>query len=188
MPRPILEILDELKSALAEDALVLSAEQALAAAEAGLELETVAHAWTTRAIKTVDDLAATTELCGRTTKSWLIEDEHVSLPAAGRRMKLVRFLDAFPLVKAAYHAAEISAEHVSALISALLTLPHAWQQPVEAPLLDAARGRLSADEDHGRLLLRFRVDRPGDRRAASRGDRQPQQQDRAGGQTDATAP
>src|SRR5205807_3745935 len=87
----------------------------------------------------VHDLDATVELCGRTTKSWLLEEVQLSKPEAGRRMKLVRFLDNFPLVKAAYHAAEFTPEHVSALVSALLSLPPAWWDAVEAPLVEQAR-------------------------------------------------
>jgi uncharacterized protein DUF222 len=137
--RPVPEILDELKEALADDVLVLSGVQALAEAEACLELQTVADALTTRALIRVDDLNVTTELCGRTTKSWLLEDLRMSKPEAGRRMKFVRFLDNFPIVKAAYHAAEFSTEHVSALLSALLSLPQAAWSAVEGPLVEMAR-------------------------------------------------
>jgi hypothetical protein len=145
MARPLHEILDELKHALAEDALVLSPEQALAKAETCLEIETVAHALTTRSLKAVHDLDATVALCGRTTKSWLLEDVRLSKPEAGRRMKLVRFLDYFPLVQAAYHAAELTPEHVSALVSALLSLPAGWASEVEAPLVEQARFGAPAD-------------------------------------------
>jgi hypothetical protein len=137
--RPIPEILDELKEVLAEDGLVLSPEQALADAEICLELETVAHALNTRRLKTLHDLGATVELRGRTTKSWLLEEVMLSKPEAGRRMKFVRFLDNFPLVKAAYHAAEVTPDQVSALVSALLSLPHAYWGAVEEPLLEHAR-------------------------------------------------
>jgi hypothetical protein len=137
--RPVTEILDELKAALADDFLVLSGEQALADAETCLELETVAHALTTRALVRVEDLNASQELCGRPTKSWLLEDLRMSKPEAGRRMKFVRFLDRFPMVKAAYHAAELSTEHVSALLSALLSLPPAAWSAVEEPLVAMAR-------------------------------------------------
>src|SRR4051795_7226473 len=108
MARPFLEILDELKEWLAEDVLVLSPEQALADVETCLEMETVVHALTTRAMTTLDDLDATQTLCGRTTKSWLLEEQHMSKPEAGRRMKLVRFLGYFPKVQAAYHAGQVS--------------------------------------------------------------------------------
>src|SRR5206468_9185748 len=42
-------------------------------------------------------------------------------------------------VKAAYHAAGFSAEHVSALLSALLSLPQAAWSAVEGPLVEMAR-------------------------------------------------
>src|SRR4051812_42618006 len=95
--RPLPEILDELREALADDALVLSAEQALEDVETCLKIETVAHALTTRTLTAVHDLDATTELCGRTTKSWLLEEQLQSKPEAGRRMKFVRFLRYYPL-------------------------------------------------------------------------------------------
>jgi hypothetical protein len=137
--RPIHEVLDELKEALADDVLVLSPGQALADAETCLELETIAHALTTRSLKKVYDVDATVELCGRTTKSWLIEEVRLSKPEAGRRIKLVRFLGNFPLVKAAYHAAEVTPEHVSALVSALMSLPTSLWTAVEQPLVEQAR-------------------------------------------------
>ena len=139
MARPLLEILDELKEALANDAVVLSGPQLLDDAETCLEIETIAHALTTRSLQAVDDVDATVEPCGRTTKSWLIEDLRMSKQEAGRRMKFVRFLDHFPVVKAAYHSAELSAEHVSALLSALLSLPPVARDVVEEPLVEQAR-------------------------------------------------
>jgi Domain of unknown function (DUF222) len=143
--RPLPEILDELREALADDALVLSSEQALEDVETCLKIETVAHALTTRTLTAVHDLDATVELCGRTTKSWLLEEQLQSKPEAGRRMKLVRFLRYYPLVKAGYYAAEFSVEHVSALISALLSLPEAWRNAVEGPLVEQARFGSPAD-------------------------------------------
>jgi hypothetical protein len=89
-------------------------------------------------LKAVHDLDAAGTLCGRTTHSWLIEDEHHSKPDAGRRMKLVRFLDNFPLVKAAYQAATITTEQTSALVSALLSLPPSLWEAVEQPLVEQA--------------------------------------------------
>ena len=145
MARAIDEILDELKAALAVDALVLSQEQALTEVQVCLELETVAHALTTQALTRVDDLDATVELCGRTTKSWLLEDVRMSKPEAGRRMKFLRFLDNFATVKAAYHSGELSTEHVSALLSALMSLPAAAWEAVEGPLVEMARFGSPAD-------------------------------------------
>ena len=142
MALPVAEVLAEvlaaLKSVLADDALVLSAEQALTDVQTCLELETVAHALTTRCLKTVHDLGATDELCGRTTKSWLTEDEHQSKPEAGRRMKLVRFLGNFPLVQAAYESATITTEQASALVSALMSLPPSLWEAVEPALIEQA--------------------------------------------------
>src|SRR3954453_20391725 len=143
--RPIPEILGELREALAEDAVVLCPEQALADASASLDLETVAHALATRCLTTVHELDATAQLCGRTTQSWLVEDRFLSKPEAGRRMKLVRCLGNLPLVKAAYESADITPDHASALVSALMSLPPAWWEPVEAPLVEVARLGLPTD-------------------------------------------
>ena len=145
MARPLHEILDELKSALAEDVVVLSGGQLLDEVETCLEIETIAHALTTRSLKAVYDVDVTVELCGRTTKSWLLEDVRMSKPEAGRRMKFVRFLDYFPKVKAAYHSAELSTEHISALLSALMSLPPAAWDAVEQPLVEVARFGSPAD-------------------------------------------
>jgi hypothetical protein len=145
LARAIGEILDELKAALDDDSLVLSQQQAITDVQMCLELETVAHALSTRALKAVDDLDATVELCGRTTKSWLLEDVRMSKPEAGRRMKFVRFLDDFPKIKAAYLAAELSTEHVSALLSAMKSLPPAAWDAVEGPLVEMARSGSPAD-------------------------------------------
>jgi hypothetical protein len=138
--RVIAEILDELKAALVEWRLVLSASEqaqlrALEDVETCLEVETVAHALTTCALATVDQLEATRLLSGRTTKSWLIEDLYLSKPEAGRRMKFLRFLHGFPLVTAASHAGELSVERVSAVLS----LPPAARDAVEGPLVEQAR-------------------------------------------------
>ncbi|HET6818304.1 MAG TPA: DUF222 domain-containing protein [Mycobacteriales bacterium] len=139
MARTIGEILGELKALLAVDPLSLSQEQAITDAQTCLELEAVTHALTTQALKTVDDLNATVDLCGRTTKSWLREDVRMSKPEAGRRMKFLRFLGNFPIVTAAYHAGELSTEHISALLSALMSLPPAAWEAVEGPLVEQAR-------------------------------------------------
>jgi hypothetical protein len=144
VPRAISEILDELKAALGEERLMLSASEqdridALADAETCLQMETIAHALTTQALKRVDELEATQPLTGRTTTSWLREDRHLSKPEAGRRMKFLRFLDNFPTVKLAYHSAELSVECVSALLSALMSLPPAAWDAVEGPLVAMAR-------------------------------------------------
>jgi len=63
----------------------------------------------------------------------------MSKPEAGRRMKLLRFLDNFPIVRAAYRGGELSTEHVSALLSALMSLPPAAWDAVEGPFVEQAR-------------------------------------------------
>ena len=151
--RVIAEILDELKAALVEWRLVLSASEqaqlrALEDVETCLEVETVAHALTTCALATVDQLEATRLLSGRTSKSWLIEDLYLSKPEAGRRMKFLRFLHGFPLVTAASHAGELSVERVSAVLSAVLSLPPAARDAVEGPLVEQARPQPHLDQHH----------------------------------------
>jgi len=143
--RPLAEIFDELSEALADDTLVLSHAQAVRDAEACLRIETVAHALTTKRLARVHELEATQGANGRLTKSWLIEEQLLTEPAAGRRMKLVRFLDNFPLVKAAYFAAKLTPTHVSALVSGLMSLPVAWWEAVEAPLVKHAQGCLPTE-------------------------------------------
>jgi hypothetical protein len=60
-------------------------------------------------------------------------------------MKLVRFLRDFPVVTAAYHAGALTPDHVSALVSALTSLPPALRSVVEGPLVEQARSLSPCD-------------------------------------------
>ena len=104
-----------------------------------LEVETRLRAVQTAWLAAAETRDATVADSGRSTRSWLVE-EHLMAPAeASRRMRLAKRLPAFPAVEGAFRSAEITAEHASVIVTALLSVPVEFRESVEAALLDLAR-------------------------------------------------
>jgi hypothetical protein len=100
--------------------------------------------------------------CGRTTRSWLVEDQHLSPAEASRRMWVARRLPAHPQLADLLLAGRISHDHAQLIINCVTKLPVDWREPAEnelcefatandpatlARLCAALRVRSGADED-----------------------------------------
>src|SRR4051812_32400627 len=88
-----------------DDALLLDGVEELQV------LQTRLRALETRLLTAVHDRDASAQWCGRSTRSWLIEDLRVSPAEASRRMLLTRMLEQLPATTAALETGRISPEH-----------------------------------------------------------------------------
>ena len=131
---------DALDRAAAVDARALSADELLADLEASFALEAKLKAFQASRLECAHAIEATTTLCGRTTRSWLIEEQRLDPGEAARRMRLARGLPDAPTVFAALAAGDISAEHALVILP---VLPHLTDDEsraaVEAALVELAR-------------------------------------------------
>jgi hypothetical protein len=99
-----------------------------------------------------DTRSITTAECGRSTRSWLIEEQHLSRYDATRRLWLARCLPSYPAVADAFTVGRISSEQAMMIISCVSTLTDEWRAPVLAELLGFA-----ADHDPGMLAALIRA-------------------------------
>lgn len=129
-------IVDKLR---ADDRLITDPQQQIADVEALLDVLTGVHGVLVRKLRDIHYHPQTPELLGRSTKNWLVEEQCVAAPEAGRLMRLVKYLPAHPETAAAFHDKTISAAHATAILTALNTLPGGIRDEVEPHLIDRAR-------------------------------------------------
>jgi hypothetical protein len=84
------------------------------------------------------DADGTTIAEGRTTKSWLIEEQYLNPGEAGKRTRLARALPFAPNIDAALSAGQFSAEHARVMIKALRSVPTEFEEIVQDALLKMA--------------------------------------------------
>lgn len=123
-----------------------------------------------RRLQVADSRHVTVAECGRTTRSWLVEEMRLSPVEAGQRMAVARALPFLATVGAALDAGDISAEHARAIGTCLRRLPQSWHADAEQILCEAARSvdpvtlgqvakelrlRSGADEDREARALRM---------------------------------
>jgi hypothetical protein len=113
------EIASALEAAVTDPPLTVSPVARLADLEALLRIETVARAAQAPRLADVDTSDATVEVCGRSTRDWLVEEQMLSPAEASRRMRLARGLPGAPVVWAAFAAGDITAEHALVILGAL---------------------------------------------------------------------
>jgi hypothetical protein len=112
---------------------------ALIHTEAVLDAKNRMSAIAARALQSCDVRDVTVNECGRTTKSWLIEEQHLSPKDAGRQMWVARRLPTHPAIADALGAAEINHEHARVIIGCLMKLSADWREAAEAELIAFAR-------------------------------------------------
>jgi len=122
----------------ADDRLIISPEAVLCELEAIFEAITTLHAVAVRRLSEARNLDATSEVCGRSTKGWLVEDMRLAAPEAGRLMRLAVQLPLHPVTRAAYESAQINAAHAAAILTALAGLPPHLRDTVEPQLVERA--------------------------------------------------
>src|SRR4051794_26205070 len=172
---PVSDLVAVAEKLRADDRLVTSAEQQLNELEALRGAMTVLEAVFVRRLREARDVGAPEAVCGRTTKGWLREEQFVSSVETARYMRCVFRLGAYPLVQAAFDAAQVSLAHVMALMGALDKLPVELRETLEPVLVEHAR--LCPPEDLAafvdELLDALGIDKASDvrreRRLAERG-------------------
>jgi hypothetical protein len=152
---------------LAEPALLVETTL-LIEARARLDAVIAAH------LQAMDVRDVTVSECGRQTRSWLVEEQHVAPSEAGRWMWVARRLPAEPDVAAAFTAGDINHDHVRLIIGCLARLDPEWRDAARAELLEFAgehdpgmlaqlcaqlRVRTGADEDADAAAQRKYADR-----------------------------
>jgi hypothetical protein len=117
---------------LADTTLLTSTESILTVIN---QLEAVV---TTR-LQVMDVRDVTIGECGRKTRSWLVEDQHLGHEAAARHMTVAKALPTSPVVEAALLAGEITLEHARNIVVSVKKTPTEIREVFETELVDAAR-------------------------------------------------
>src|SRR3954464_14011414 len=136
---PVTDVVAAVEKLRADDRLGTSPGQQLNDLEVLRGAMTSLEAVFVRRLRDARDADAPRVVCGRTTKGWLREELFVSGAETSRYMRCVFRLQAYPLVQAAFDAAEISLAHVIALMGALDKLPVDLQETLEPLLVEHAR-------------------------------------------------
>ena len=82
---------------------------------------------------------ATVDICGRSSRSFLIEEQLLNPAEATRRLRLAYQLPSFPDVRAALRAGDITPAHASLIIDTLRRVPEQLQEIVLKALLEMSR-------------------------------------------------
>jgi hypothetical protein len=122
----------------ADDRLITSPDAVLGDLEAILGAITTLQAAAVRRLRDAWNIDATTEVCGRSMKRWLVEEQLLPGPEASRLMRLMHTLPAHPLTESAFETAQINAAHAAAIVTALATLPPDIRDTVEPHLIERA--------------------------------------------------
>src|SRR3954447_1285043 len=133
------DVVSAVEKLRADDRLVTSGEQQLNELEAIFDLVTALQAIGVRRLRDARNADAPAQVCGRTTKGWLREEQLLSGSDTSRYMRCVFRLESYPLVQAAFDAALISLPHVIALMTALDKLPPELRPTLEPCLVEHAK-------------------------------------------------
>ena len=115
-----------------------------------------------------------TDECGRSTRSWLIEEHLFSPAAASRATRLVRLLPLHPQTRDAYFAGDISSEHALVILDGLKDVrDDDLREPVETALIQLARELPPHEVAQGldQILASLGVEQSSDEAAARRHSR-----------------
>jgi hypothetical protein len=135
---PVADVLAAADKLRADDRLVASPVQVLCELEALFDTVTMVQAVAVRRLREARGLDATGEVCGRGTKAWLTEEMLLAGAEAGRFNRLAQQLHYYPATEAAFDTARITIGHVSAILTALATLPPSLRETVEPHLIERA--------------------------------------------------
>src|SRR4051812_4341838 len=122
----------------ADDGLVTDTARQLAEIEAVLDAVTVLQSVLVDRLAEAGKVGAMAEHYGRSPKRWLVEDVLMAGPEASRYVNLTHWLSEFPLTRAAFAAARLSAAHAAEICKALRWLPPQYHDQVEPKLVDYA--------------------------------------------------
>ena len=167
---PVADLATAADKARADDRLVTSPDTLLGDAETLLSVTWTAQAVLVRKLRAAQVLDATAELCGRSLKRWLVEEQRLTEAEAGRLARLVRQLPDHPATEAAFDAGDIGPAHAAAILTALHALPAEIRDTVEPHLIERAR-EFPPEEIAGyvdELLQALGIDTDGDHRREHR--------------------
>jgi len=134
----VIDVATAVEKLRVDDAVLTHGDMLLADIESVLESITGLQAVLLRRLRTARELDAVKELCGRSTKNWLHEEQLLPQAEAGRLTRLMTHLPNFPLTQAAFDEQRINIAHVAAILTALYTLPVLLRDTVEPHLVDRA--------------------------------------------------
>jgi hypothetical protein len=100
----------------------------------------------------------TTAECGRKTRSWLVEDQHLAHEQASRLMTVAKALPTHPVVAAALLAGDITLDHARNIVVSVEQVPAPLRELVEKELVEAARWTDPTALGHFARELRSRLD------------------------------
>ncbi|HEX3907091.1 MAG TPA: DUF222 domain-containing protein [Mycobacteriales bacterium] len=168
------ELLSVIDAMTAIDAHHLPGSFALTRMEELIEARDRLDGVIAQGLQAMDIADVTVGECGRTTRSWLVEDQRRSPREAGRMMGAARAMPFYPDLAAAFTAGDISAEHIRVILGCLRRLPPSQVETMLPILLEAARSmdpvmlgqvvremllRAAADEDREAAQQRMYADR-----------------------------
>jgi hypothetical protein len=172
---PVVDVVAAVDKLCADDRLITSGDAQLREVEAIVEAGIGVQVAIVERLIDLDAQQVTSELCGRGTRRWLVEDLCLSEAEAGRLTRLARDLPARPLTRQAFGQRVISGAHAAAILTALSHLPPDLRDIVEPHLIERARC-YPPEEIAGfidELLQALGIDKDSDvrreRRHASRG-------------------
>src|SRR3954452_22604738 len=122
----------------ADAGLVTDTARQLAEIEALLDAVTALQSVLVARLAEAGKVGAMAEHYGRSPKRWLVEDVLMAGPEASRYVNLTHWLSEFPLTRAAFAAARLSAAHAAEICKALRWLPPAYRDQVEPELVGYA--------------------------------------------------
>ena len=139
LSEPVVDVVAAVDKLRADDRLITSGDAQLRELEAIVDASVGLQAAIVERLIDIDGQQVTSELCGRGTKRWLVEDLCLSEAEAGRLTRLARELPARPLTRQAFAHRIISGAHAAAILTALSHLPIDLRDTVEPHLIDRAR-------------------------------------------------
>jgi hypothetical protein len=136
---PVVDVVAAAEKLRADDRLVTLPVMLLGDVQTLLEVVTTLEAVAVRRLREAWRVDATSELCGRSVKRWLVEEQLVAGARSGRLMRLLHELPGYPMTEAAFDAAEISTDHAAAIVTALRSVPAGVRGELEPLLVGLAR-------------------------------------------------
>lgn len=132
------ELLSAIGAAAAVDSHAMVEPALLVDTETLLDAQRQLDAVIARRLQVMDVRSVTVNECGRTTRSWLVEEHGFSADEATRRMNVARALPFHPATGTALDAGDISHDHARVIINCLRKLAPDWQAAAEPELIKIA--------------------------------------------------
>jgi hypothetical protein len=133
------ELLSVIDTALSVDVHAVPETSLLTHTETLVEARDRIDAALSVSLQAMDVRQVAVNECGRTTRSWLVEDQRLGSTDAGQRMWVARQLPFHPEIRAAFLAGDINHEHVRVILAGLRRLLPADREELAGQFLAFAR-------------------------------------------------